>query len=78
MTWAKLALVVFQLFTLMWRTMVSAKDRALGRAEATEEALEKQAADNKAAVEAFDKAEKAHADHPHDDGAFDQDFTRKE
>lgn len=78
MTWAKLALVLAQLAAIFWRSLVSAKDQALGRAQATRDALEKQAEDNKQAVEAFNRAEKAHQDKPTSDDAFDPDFMRKE
>ena len=76
MSWGKLALVLAQLISMVWRTLVSLKDRELGRTESTRDALEKQAADNKAAVEAFDKAEREHAEHDNDE-AFDQDFKRE-
>lgn len=78
MTWAKLALVIAQLVSLFWRAIASAKDQALGRAQATRDALEKQAEDNKQAVEAFNRAEKAHTDNPKSDDAFDPDFMRKD
>ena len=76
MTWAKLVLVLTQLVAMVWRTLVSAKDRELGRTESTRDALEAQAADNKLAVEAFARAEREHVEHSGDD-AFDQDFKRE-
>ena len=73
----KLLPTLIGLISLVWRTLVSAKDRELGRSEAVRDALEKQAAENKLAVDAFDRAEKAHTEHPDDDQAFDPEFMRK-
>lgn len=78
LSFVKLIPAIISLISLAWRTLVSAKDRQLGRAEAVREALEKQAAENKEAVEAFNRAEKAHSDHPDDNDAFDPDFMRKQ
>lgn len=66
------------LFSLIWRTFVSAKDRALGREEATADALRKQAEENAKAVKASDDAEEEHTMHPHDDDGFDKRFMRPE
>ena len=77
-TWPKIILVALQLFSAFWRFFVSAKDRALGHAEAEKEALEAQAKQNAQAVEEANKAESEHAKHPDSDDAFDQDFKRKD
>ncbi len=76
MSWAKLALVLAQLISMVWRTLVSAKDRELGRTESTRDALEVQAQDNQKAVESFARSEREHVEHD-DDNAFDQSFKRE-
>lgn len=78
LTWSKIALIALQIFNAFWKFFVSAQDRALGRAEATKEALEKQAEQNKQAIEEANKAEAEHAKFPDSDEAFDQDFKRKD
>lgn len=77
-TYSKLILIGLQIFNAFWRYFVSAKDRALGRAEATKEALEIQARENAKAVESWNETSHKHGQHPDSDDAFDPEFKRKD
>lgn len=77
-TYSKLILIGLQIFNAFWKYFVSAKDRALGRSEATKEALEIQARENAKAVDVWNDAAHQHAQNPDSDDAFDNEFKRKD
>ena len=76
MSWASIIASVLSILRSFYEAILRRKDRDLGRAEATAEALTKQSEENKKAEAVRIDAAKAHHDHPDDLDGYDQDFRR--
>ena len=75
MSWASILASILGFIRSFYDAMLRRKERELGRAEATAEALTKQIEENKRAEAVRIEAAKAHHDHPGLDG-YDQEFRR--
>lgn len=76
MSWASIIASVLSIIRSVYEALLRMKDRQLGRAEATAEALTKQSEQNKLAESVRIEAAKAHHDNPNDLSGYDQDFRR--
>ncbi len=76
MSWASIIASVLSIFRSLYEALLRRKDRQLGRAEATAEALIRQSEQNKLAEAVRIEAAKAHHDNPDSLKGYDQDFRR--
>ena len=76
MSWASIVASILSIIRSFYEAVLRMKDRDLGRAEATADALTQQIEQNKIAEAVRIEAAKAHHDHPQDLDGYDQDFRR--
>ena len=76
MSWASIVASLLSIIRSVYEAILRMKDRDLGRAEATAEALTKQSEQNKLAEAVRIEAAQAHHNNPSDLKGYDQDFRR--
>ena len=76
MSWASIIASVLSIIRSVYEALLRMKDRELGHAEATADALTKQSEQNKIAEAERIAAAQAHHDHPNDFTGYDEGFRR--